>query len=100
MKAFSILIQAYFTGQACEPKETSMRPCGTIKEAFWDFPLVWDKKRWSHPILEFLHWDKFKIDWDFDLAHSKPMAQSIMKVESEYPHGIKTMASERGVAAR
>ena len=76
MKAFSILIQAYFTGQACEPKETSMRPCGTIKEAFWDFPLVWDKKRWSHPILEFLHWDEFKIDWDFDLAHSKPMAQS------------------------
>ena len=27
------------------------------------------RKRWSHPILEFLHWDKFKTDWDFDLAH-------------------------------
>ena len=80
MKA--ILIQAYFIGQACEPKETRKRRCGTLKEVFWNFTLVWDKKRWSHPILEFLHWDQYKFYWDFDLAHSKPMSQSKTKVES------------------
>ena len=68
-----IIIQAYFTGQASEPKEASKWWCGTIKEAFLDLftclRMLWGRQRWSHRILEFSHWEKFKFDWNFDLTH-------------------------------
>ena len=77
------IIQAYFTGPADEPKEAIKRRCETIKEAFLELftclRLLQGRQRWSHPILKFSHWEKFKIDWNFYLTHSKPMAQLITK---------------------
>ena len=72
----SILIQAYVTGQECEvnPKK-SARGNVEHEEAFWNFTLVKTRKGDLTLILSFYTETSIKFYWNFDLTHSKPMAQ-------------------------